>query len=86
MNTHQTVSTYLFFSLIFCINEDVVEIHDNKVIELFYHNLIDIALKDGQCVGQPKRYHLVLEVAIVDLEGHLLFIAFYNSHLMVGID
>ena len=39
------------FSLIFDVDKDIIQIHNNKDIEFFRKNLIDIALKCCQSVG-----------------------------------
>ncbi len=60
-------------------------IHYYKNVKLLCQDLVDIALEYGRCIGQSKRYHLVLEMAIADPEGRLTFVSFFNPHLMVGI-
>ncbi len=75
----------MFFSLIFSVDENVIKVHNNKDVELLCQDLIDATLESDQYVGQSKRYHLVLDVAIAGFKGHLLFIAFFNPHLIVGI-
>ncbi len=56
-----------------------------QIVKLFYQDLVNIALEYGRCVGQSKRHHLVLKMAIAGLKGRLPFIAFPDSHSMVGI-
>ncbi len=75
----------MFFAFAFGMDEDIIEVHYHKNIELFYQDLVDIALERGQCVDQSKRYHLILEIAIIGPEGRLLFIAFPDPHLMTDI-
>ncbi len=75
----------MFFALILGVDEDVIEVHYDKNIELLYQNLVDVALECDRCVSQSKRYYLVLEMAIASLEGRLLFVAFPDSHSMVNI-
>ncbi len=75
----------MFFALAFSVDKDVIEIHYHKNVELLGLDLIDGALKRGQCVGQSERHDLILEMAIAGPEGHLPFIAFSDPHLMVGI-
>ena len=75
----------MLFAFTFSIDKDVIKIHNHKNVKLFCPNLINIALERGRCVGQSKRHYLVLEMAIAGPEGHLLFIAFPDSHLIVGI-
>ena len=75
----------MLFAFILGINEDVIKVHYYKNVKLFCQNLVDIVLERGRCVNQSKRHHLVLEIAIASFEGRLLFIAFLNLYLMVGI-
>ncbi len=76
----------MLFTFALGVDKDVIKIHYHKNVKLLYQDLVDIALKHGRCVGQSKRYHLVLKIAILSLEGHLPFIAFFDPHSMVGID
>ncbi len=75
----------MFFALALSVDENIIEIHYYEDVELFGQDLVDIALKRGRCIGQSERHDLVLEMAVAGLEGHLLFIAFPDPHLMVSI-
>ncbi len=75
----------MLFSLTLSLDENVIEVYNNKNIELLCQDLIDIALKRGWCVGQVQMHYLVLEVAAMGPEGCFLIIAFSNPHPMVGI-
>ena len=46
------------FSFILSIDKDIIKIYNDKYIELFRKNLIDIALEYYQSVAQSKRHHL----------------------------
>ena len=76
----------MLFFFVFGIDKDVIKIYYYKDIKLLYSNRVDIALKTGQYVDQSKRYDLIFEVAIVGLKYCLLFITFFKSYLIVGID
>ena len=75
----------MLFAFAFGIDKDIIEVHYDKNIILFFKNLINIALKYDQCIDQSKRHYLLLKMAIAGLKGHLLFIAFFDSHLMISI-
>ncbi len=75
----------MLFAFALGIDEDVIEIHYHKNVELFYHDLVDITLKCGRRVGQSKRHDLVFEVTIAGPEGRLPLIAFLDPHLIVSI-
>ncbi len=76
---------YILFAFALGVDKDVIEVHYHKNAELFCQDLVDIGLERGRCVGQSKKHHLVLKMAIVGFESHLLFVSFPNPHLMVGI-
>ena len=76
----------MLITLVFSIDEDVVKIYYHENTELFRQNLVNIALKHGQYIGQFKKYYLVLKVAIISSEDRLPFIFFSNLHLMVSIN
>ena len=69
---------------ILAIDEDIISINNNKNIKLLGQDLIDITLKTGQCVEEPKKYYLVLKVAIFSLKDRFPFIALFYPHLMVS--
>ena len=75
----------MLFAFTFSVDKVVFEVHYNKNVELFYQDLVNIALEYSQYVSQFKRYYLVIGIAITGLEGRFLFIAFPNPHLMIGI-
>ncbi len=75
----------MLFALTLSIDDNVIKIHYHKNVKLLGQDLVDIALKCGQCVGQSKKHHLVLEMAIAGPKSHFLFIAFPDPHLMIGI-
>ena len=68
----------------FGIDEDIIQIHNDKDIEFFREDLIDVALEYCRNVGQSKRHHLIFEVAVSDPEICLPLISFTNSHPVVG--
>ncbi len=76
---------YILFAFAFNIDKNVIEIHYHKNVELLYQNLVDIALEHGWYVSQSKRHHLILEMAIAGLKGHLPFVSFLNPYSMVDI-
>ena len=76
----------MFLALAFGVDENVIKIHYHKIVKLLYQNLVDITLKRVRYIGQSKKHDRVLEMAIVGLESRFLFVAFFDSHPMVGID
>ena len=70
--------------LVLGIDENIISINDDKNIKLFGQDLIDITLKAGQYVEEPKMHYLVLEVAISSPEGRFLFIVLVYPHPMIS--
>ncbi len=75
----------MLFAFVLGVDEDVIEVHYNENVKLLCQDLVDVILKCGRCIGQTKGHHLVLKMAIMGPEGHLLFVAFPDPHSMVGI-
>ncbi len=75
----------MLFALALSVDENIIEIYYYEDVELLGKDLVDVTLKRGRCIGQSETYDLVLEMAIAGPEGHLLFVAFPDPHLMVGI-
>ena len=65
------------------VDKNIVQIYNDKNVELLSKNLINIFLKAYWCVSQPKKHYLILEVAIPSLDCYLLFVSFANSHSIV---
>ena len=76
----------MFFDFAFGVDKDVIDVYYHKNVKVFCQDLVNIALEYGRYISQSKRHYLVLEIAIAGHEGCLLFIAFLNPHLIVGID
>ncbi len=75
----------MLFALAFSVDEDVIEIHYYKDVELLGQDLVDVTLKRGRCIGQSERHNLVLEIAVAGPEGRLQFVVFFDTHSMVGV-
>ena len=73
------------FSLVLSIDEDIIQIHNDKNIELFCKNLIDIALEFCRSVGQSKKYYLILEVIVSGPESRFPLIFFTKSYPVINI-
>ena len=66
------------------IDENIIQINNDKNIELFGQHLIDITLKTSQCVRKSKKHYLVFEMAVLSLKGCLLFITLFYLYLIVS--
>lgn len=68
----------------FCKNQNIFQIYDDKNIKFFNKNLIDIIMKTSWSIRKSKEYDLVLEMAISSLKSSFLFIVFSNFHLIIS--
>ena len=64
--------------------QDIVQIHYDKDVKLFSKDFINVALKTGRGNGEFQKHDLILKVAVPNTKNCLSFIAFSNSHLVVG--
>ena len=48
---HSPCSRYVALTWVLSINEDIIQVYDDKDIETFGQDLIDITLKTCQCIG-----------------------------------
>ena len=71
-------------ALILGVDEDIIQIHNDKDIKFFRKNLINVALECCRNVGQPKRHYLILKVVVSDPESSLSLISFTNSYPVIG--
>lgn len=75
----------LYFCLVFNVNNNVIELHNNRNVKLLCQDFIDVALKYGQSIGQTEKHYLVLGVAVLSFEVCFSFVVFSNSHPIVSI-
>lgn len=69
---------------VFSIDQNIIQIHDDKNVKLFGKNFINIALEASWSIWKIERLNLVLKITIWGPENSFLFFAFSNSHLLVG--
>ena len=69
---------------VFSKDKNIIQINNDKNIKLFDQNLIDVTLEAGWCVRKPKKYYLVLKVAVSNPEDRLPFIALFYLYSMVS--
>ena len=70
---------------IFSIDQDVVQVYNDKDIELLGQDLIDVTLKDSRSVRETKGHDLILKVAISSSKNHFSLVTFSDSHSMVCV-
>ena len=72
-------------SIIFSVNQDVIQVHNDKNVKLFCKDLVDLFLEACWYVCLAKKHYLVLKVTISSPEHAFLLLLFADFHLMVGI-
>ena len=72
------------FSLVFGVDENIIQIYNDKDMEFFRKDFIKVALEYCRSVGQSKRHHLIFKVAVSSPKSSLPLIFFANSHLVVS--
>ncbi len=75
----------MLFAFTFGVDEDVIKIQYHENVKFLCHDLINVALKYNQYVGQCKKHDLILKITIAGPEGRLPFVVFSDPHLLVGI-
>ena len=73
------------FPFVLGVDENIIQIYNVKDIKLFHKDFINVALENCQNVGQFKRHHLILKIAVSGPENCLLLIFLANSHPVIGI-
>ena len=66
------------------IDEDIIEINNDKNIKFLGQDLVNIALEASWCVRQPKKHYLILEMAVSSPKSRFLFIALFYPYSMVS--
>ena len=75
----------MWLTKIFSIDHYDIQVYNNKNIQLFSQNLVNVSLKGSRSIRKAKKHDLVFEVAILGLESSFSVITFTNPHLMIGI-
>ena len=70
---------------IFDIDQDIVQIYNNKDIKLFGKDFVNIILKSDQKIGKTKSNDLVLKVPISSIKSYFPLITFSDLYLMICI-
>ena len=76
----------MWLAWILGIDQYVIQVYNNKDIQLFSQNLVNVSLEGSRSIRKAKRHNLVFEVSVSGPENCLPFITFTNSHPIIGID
>lgn len=71
-------------SEVFNIDQGIIQIDNDKDIEFFSKNFIDVFLKASWSIREAKKHDLVLKIAITSFESHFLFIVFSDLYLIIN--
>ena len=72
------------FFLVLSIDENIIQIHNDKDIQLFCKDFTNIALECCRSIGQSKKHHLILKVTVFDLESNFPLTFFTNSYPVIS--
>jgi hypothetical protein len=77
--------TYMVFMFchVFWVNEDVIDVTDNKIIQILMVDIIQYILKDNKCISKAEEHHNIFKMAITSSKHRLPFITFSNMHQVV---
>jgi hypothetical protein len=75
----------MVFTFISGVNKDIVQINNYEMIQEPYKRSINICLKCGWCVSQPKRHYKIFKMAIAGPESRLPLVSFTNSYPIIYI-
>ena len=70
---------------VFALNQNVIEVHNDKNIKFFCKNFIDVALEAAGGVKKTKRHDLVLKMAVPRSDGCFLLVTLPNSYSIICI-
>ena len=73
----------MIISIIFGVNQDVIQVHNDEDVKLLRKDLVDVPLEACWCVCQTEKHHLILEVAISSPERCFPLVSFADFHLVV---
>ncbi len=59
-------------------NEDVINVTNHKIIQIFMEDIIHHMLKNNKCINKAKGHHNIFKMAIMSSKHHLPFITFSN--------
>lgn len=79
-----TNSFPVWLAWIFSVNQDIIQLHNDKNIRLFSENLINVSLKTDEGVRQVKKYDLVLKMTVSCLKCDFLFVTFANRYPVIS--
>ena len=78
-------SFHVTLTSIFGINQDVIEVYNNKNIKFFRQDFVNIALEAGGGVKRTKRHNLVLEIVVPYLKNCFPLVTLLDTHLMICV-
>jgi hypothetical protein len=75
---------FAVFLVILAKNEDVVNVHDDRLVEEGAENILNQGLKGGRGIRETKGHHLVLVVPVSRAESGLVDVIFVDANLVVS--
>ena len=78
-------SFYITLASIIGMNQNIIEVHNDKNIKFFRQNFVNVVLKASGGIRKTKRHNLVLEIAILHSKSCFLLVILLNSYLIICI-
>jgi hypothetical protein len=69
------------FLLVLGKNEDVIDVTNHKVIQVFMENIIHQMLKDNKDISKAKRHHHIFKMVKIDSKNIFSFTPGYMHHI-----
>ena len=70
-------------SVIISVDQDVIQVHNDKNVKLLHKDFVDLSLEACWCVRVTERHHLILKVTVSSPERGFSLVPFADSHLVV---
>lgn len=68
----------------FNIDQDIIWVDNDKNVQIFAKDFVNISLETCLSIRQTNRYYLVLKIAISGTKPGLLFITFFDPYPMIN--
>ena len=76
---------YITLVGVFGINQNIIKLNDDKKMQFFCWDFVDIALKASRGIEKTKKHNLVLKIAATYSKVFFSFVTLLNSHLIIYI-
>ena len=78
-------SFYVTLAGVFGVNQNVIEVHNDKNIKFFHQDFVDVSLEAGGGIRKTEKHDLILKMAILRLECYFPLVTLPNFHLIICV-